>query len=188
MRLCCIFEARGGSVWMSWSMLASVLKRKCGSICACSASIRASSRVRSSCSVSARLMASLAVKFRASLAPRHDLDDEGGDDEKNVRVGSFNMPPPRIMASNKTSSSAFQETTATQSKKAHHITTMPLRISRKAWPMPMGRAAGSLVARSAASVTGFCWLLLILLLLMPDCRRQDYGRVSSGSSATGHNA
>ena len=62
-------------------------------------------------------------KFRASLAPRHDLDNDRGDDEEERSgVGSFNMPPPRIMASNRTSSSAFQETSGHPIEKSppHH--------------------------------------------------------------------
>src|SRR5438046_2197875 len=62
-------EPRGGSVWISWSTLAKVLKRKCGSIWACSASRRASSTVRSSCSVSARWVAALAVSSALRLPP-----------------------------------------------------------------------------------------------------------------------
>ena len=54
-------------------MLPSVLKRKCGSICACSASMRASSTVRSSCSVSARRVASFAVSSARRLPPATTL-------------------------------------------------------------------------------------------------------------------
>ena len=67
-------------------MLASVLNRKCGSICACSASMRASSTVRSSCSVSARLVASLAVSSALRLPPATTLMMNDGDDEQNRRV------------------------------------------------------------------------------------------------------
>jgi len=69
---------------------------------------------------------------------------------RKARVGSLNTPPPRIKPRNETSSSAFHDTTATQSKKPHHITTMPLRISRNACRISMGPGAGSLLPGPAA--------------------------------------
>ena len=166
-------------------MLANVLNRKCGSIWACSASMRASSTVRSSCSVSARRVASFAVSSALRLPPATTLMMKAATMSRKVNVGSLNMPPPMIRPRNETSSSAFHDTTATQSKNPHHITTAPLRISRKACRMPMGREAGPLLPGSAASsVPGLRWSAFILLtpvrLLVTG---QDYGREPPGSTA-----
>ncbi len=59
-RFFCIFDARAGSVSIRWSMLASVLNRKCGSTCACMAAMRASTTWRFSASASAISVASTA--------------------------------------------------------------------------------------------------------------------------------
>jgi hypothetical protein len=109
---------------------------------------------------------------------------------RKVKVGRSNMPPPIIRPRNETSSSAFHDTTATQSKKAHHITTTPLRISRNACRMPIGREAGAPLPGSAAlSVPRLRGLAFILV---PSVRRlvigQDYGREPLGSSVGRHNA
>ena len=89
-------------------MLASVLNRKCGSICACSASMRASSTVRSSCSVSARLVASLAVSSALRLPPATTLMMKEAMMRKKTGVGCLRMPA-SIRLRNETSSSAFHE-------------------------------------------------------------------------------
>jgi hypothetical protein len=89
-----------------------------------------------------------------------------------------------------TSSSVFHDTTATQSKKAHHITTMPLRISRRACRIPIGGDARSpLPPFVALSVSWLRWSVFIVLLYgRAFVRRQDYGRGPPASSAAGHNA
>ena len=100
------------------------------------------------------------------------------------------MPPPMIRLRNETSSSAFHDTTATQSKNPHHITTTPLRISRNACRIPIGRKAGPLPPGSAArSVPGLRWSVFMLsppvgLLVTA----QDYGTPPRGSTAAGQNA
>ena len=171
-------------------MLASVLKRKCGSIWACSASMRASSTVRPSCSVSARCVAWLAVNSALRLPPATTLMMNEATMSRKASVGSLNMPP-MIRLRNDTSSSAFHDTTATQSKKPHHITTMPRRISRKVWRIPMGREAGPLGSRAAAlSVPGLRWSVFTFSL-PSGClaaKGQDYGRSPPGSSVAGQNA
>jgi hypothetical protein len=49
--------------------------------------MRASTTVRSSCSVSARWVASVGLDLRPALAARYCLDDEGDDDEQEDRDG-----------------------------------------------------------------------------------------------------
>ncbi len=134
-------------------MLASVLKRKCGSICACSACMRASRTVRSSCSVCARLVASSAVNSARRLPPATTLMITEAMMSMTTGSGCFKMPPsisPRI----DTSSSFFHETTASQSKKAHPMTTMPLRISRSACRASDRGFSGPRVPGSAAPGAG----------------------------------
>ena len=149
MRLFCILEARTGSVWISWSMLASVLNRKCGSICACSASIRASSTVRSSCSVSARWLAWLALNSALRLPPATTLIMTETTMNRTNGMGRFRMPA-TISPRKKTSSSVFHGTTASQSKKRHQSSTISRPRSRSACFVPGGCIAFELLPPSAA--------------------------------------
>ena len=169
MRLFCIRDARGGSVWMSWSMLPSVLNRKCGSICACSASMRASSTVRSSCSVSARWVACVAVSSARRLPPATILVMMETTKSKKNGCSSFSTPA-RIKPRSETSSSVFHDTTASQSKKRHHSTTIALPMSRKVCLVSPGCEAG--------------WVLpgWSILIGMPSARRVVGGKISGDDS------
>ena len=152
--------------------------------------MRASSTVRSSCSVSARRVASFAVRSALRLPPATTLTMNAPMTSRNVSVGSFRMPAPMIRHRNETISSAFHDTTATQSKNAHHITTTPLRISRKACRIPMGRDAGPPLPGATASSLPV--LRGSLLMLFPQVRRvvtgQEYGTEPPRSTTAGQNA
>src|SRR5207302_3115058 len=58
--------------------------------------------------------------FRSALAARHHLDDDGDDDEQEYWSGCLNIAA-STSSRNETSSSAFHEIAASQSKKDHHV-------------------------------------------------------------------
>ena len=126
-------------------MLASVLNRKCGSICACSACMRASSTARSCCSESARRVASFACSSARRLPRATILMMNDTTMSTNTGAGRPRNPPSR-RPRNETASSAFHEMTASQSKNDHHTTTAPLRISASACRNPIGDAVPPLAA------------------------------------------
>src|SRR5207302_9506246 len=83
-------------------------------------------------------------------------------DEQEYWSGCLNIAA-STSSRNETSSSAFHEIAASQSKKDHHVTTTPLRISRRACPVPIGGEAGPLLPRSAAlAVSGRVWSVFTL--------------------------
>jgi hypothetical protein len=134
-------------------------------------------------------VASSAVSSALRLPPATALMMKEATMSAKTGLGCLNMPP-RIRASNETSSNFFHDTAASQSKKRHHITTMPSRISCRLCLVPDGRRARPLLPRSAvSSVPGMGWWAFILVpsgrLLVTG---QDYGSGPLGSSAARQNA
>src|SRR6185369_16471324 len=136
--------------------------RKCGSICACSASIRASSTVRSSCSVSARFVSALAVSSALRFPPAIALTMNAAMISENTSTGCLKIPPTRIRLRNETSSSIHHDTIASQSTKPHHMATTPLRISRTACLVVVDRGVLAPALRFAASSAGVRMGLVVI--------------------------
>src|SRR5207302_10614025 len=112
--------------------------------------------------VSARLVASVAIRSALRLPPATTLMMTETMMSRNTGVGCLNIAA-STRPRNETSSSAFHEIAASQSKKDHHVTTTPLPISRRPCPVPIGGEAGPLLPRSAAlAVSGRVWSVFTL--------------------------
>jgi hypothetical protein len=95
------------------------------------------------------LVASVAVSSALRFPPATILMMHEARTTRKAGTGCLSMPNSKNPR-NETSSSVFHDTSASQLKKAHHITTTPSRISRSDCAVD-GRALVPLLPRSAAS-------------------------------------